>query len=259
MSYLSGYENSWLAGAAKHLDGFKAYHTQAGTFDQEKFDEKSAFFLKYRDLTAPLGKLYFHQDPHNDSKWHVYQFVAIRTQESSGLEIAGEDFKSGFIYNQAICPELDDNGQPKQDTKLFYGHWAPAEQIGYKHEFHQVLSLIHQEELEIYKALQREESRQKKFELGEWSYLWRNQALREAVVIAVHGDESLFAYAMPNGAIYLNQINKFAPRHIETWWATGRKHSVYSYKTVSANNPPKKWAQAIRDAADNELHPEFWD
>jgi hypothetical protein len=56
MSYLSGYENSWLARAATHLDDFKAYHTQAGTFDQEYFDKKSAFFLKYRDLTAPLTK-----------------------------------------------------------------------------------------------------------------------------------------------------------------------------------------------------------
>jgi hypothetical protein len=72
---------------------------------------------------------------------------------------------------------------------------------------------------------------------GDPIQLFRNQGMREGVVLAVIGDKILVEYEMPNGSTSLNiilQQNADKPE--------------WGGKTVAYKSIPRKWLQAIVDA-----------
>ncbi len=73
-----------------------------------------------------------------------------------------------------------------------------------------------------------------KYEAGDNITITRNQGKREAVVLAVIGDEVLIEYTMPKGTTALSFTSH-----------TAIENDQEDYKAVSYRNVPVKWLKAI--------------
>jgi hypothetical protein len=79
-----------------------------------------------------------------------------------------------------------------------------------------------------------------KYKVGDEITIWRNQAERDAYVVAVSNNEILVEYEMPNGTSALNIIDITLPEY-------NRDNYKKNYKAISYDNArtSKKWANKI--------------
>jgi hypothetical protein len=81
--------------------------------------------------------------------------------------------------------------------------------------------------------------------VGDWLSVDRNQALRDAEVLAVIGNEAFIQYEMPNGAIYHNVIDLVMNCRAFSGSAMVDGKWKQCYRAISPNNIPKKWRDAL--------------
>jgi hypothetical protein len=100
-------------------------------------------------------------------------------------------------------------------------------------------SILSQTFSEFSRRVEAEKEREKKkLKIRECYQLFVNQGMREAICLAVLGDEALIEYEMPRGSTTLRVVDAC---------------SGQGYKTVSYRAIPKKWQKAMEDACTDIL------
>lgn len=92
--------------------------------------------------------------------------------------------------------------------------------------------------------------------VGDWLDVDRNQASRDAEVLAVIGNEAFVQYEMPNGAIYHNIIDLVmnCNNNVGGYSGAAKVNGKWKqcYRAVSPNNIPKKWRDVLQQAGNLE-------
>jgi hypothetical protein len=110
-------------------------------------------------------------------------------------------------------------------------HWRSIKILGHGTAMKRIEALT-KEKREREEALERERAAREanKLKVGECFSIEVNQGLRDAIVLAVIGDEALIEYSMPKGSTSLRIVDAY------TW--TGAR-------SVSYRNVPVKWLQQM--------------